>query len=362
MNITTPRTADLADNQAFVLFRLPGVAEAVCFSGKVYSTSLENIAEKTGFLLAPYQASSGAPILFLEPDSCIESTEANFEPFVRQVFKSAILCQENYFEPILKEQYLLQLRSLIDEIKSGKAEKVVFSRTLASLPLTGLQIFELFKKLCASQPDAFVYVAHLPPYGTWLAATPETLVSGNGHHCRTMSLAGTRAAGTEGEWGKKEQEEQEIVTRYIHEILQKHPVKKLEIQGPFTKNAGRVEHLCTYFNFETDSRSLISLAASLHPTPAVCGMPTDAAMALIEKYENYSRGYYTGFCGPMNYRLQTALFVNLRCMKITSSANILFAGGGITEASIPEKEWNETEIKAGTLLHAMEEVRNSQLP
>jgi isochorismate synthase len=362
MSDTKLYTAGPADNKAFVLFRLPGKAESVCFWGKASSTDLENISDKTGFLLAPYQATSGNPAIFLEPEASINSTESDFEPCVKQLFLSSIISQKNLTDPISKDEYLFRLKTLIDDIKTGKAEKVVFSRTLASIPLSGIQIFEVYKKLCVLQPDAFVYVAHLPPYGTWMAATPEILVWSKVPQCSTVSLAGTRASGTNDEWGKKELEEQAIVTRYIHKILKKHPVKNLEIHGPQTKNAGRVEHLCTYFNFEIKPDSVLTLAASLHPTPAVCGMPPEPAMSLIEKYENYNRGYYTGFCGPLNYQEQTALFVNLRCMEINASGSVLYAGGGITSSSIPEKEWNETEIKADTLLRAIEEILSSQLP
>jgi isochorismate synthase len=37
-------------------------------------------------------------------------------------------------------------------------------------------------------------------------------------------------------------------------------------------------------------------------------------------------------------------------MKIENGQAFAFAGGGITEDSDPEKEWNETEIKLQTIL------------
>ena len=43
------------------------------------------------------------------------------------------------------------------------------------------------------------------------------------------------------------------------------------------------------------------------------------------------------------------LVVNLRCMNIDSDIITLFAGGGITEKSDSEKEWEETELKINTL-------------
>ena len=50
----------------------------------------------------------------------------------------------------------------------------------------------------------------------------------------------------------------------------------------------------------------------------------------------------------MNSR--TDLFVNLRCMKVLKNKVALFVGGGLTNKSTPEKEWEETILKAQTLM------------
>ena len=47
-------------------------------------------------------------------------------------------------------------------------------------------------------------------------------------------------------------------------------------------------------------------------------------------------------------------YVNLRCMKIYNNSASLFVGGGITASSIPKKEWEETELKAKTLLNILD--------
>ena len=46
---------------------------------------------------------------------------------------------------------------------------------------------------------------------------------------------------------------------------------------------------------------------------------------------------------------ETALFVNLRCMKIEDKLASIFVGGGITKDSNPEAEWEETVNKAQTM-------------
>jgi isochorismate synthase len=92
----------------------------------------------------------------------------------------------------------------------------------------------------------------------------------------------------------------------------------------------------------------------LHPTSAVCGQPLDKALEFIRKHENYKRQFYTGYLGPINFEDRTDLFVNLRCLQIMQEKLILYAGAGITQDSIPEKEWEETELKLNTLLKVIE--------
>jgi isochorismate synthase len=85
-----------------------------------------------------------------------------------------------------------------------------------------------------------------------------------------------------------------------------------------------------------------------HPTPAVCGVPKNAARQLYQKYENHQRDLYTGIIGwaePENMHL----FVNLRCMQIYQNAAALYVGGGLTQDSDPAKEWLETERKSEAL-------------
>jgi isochorismate synthase len=93
----------------------------------------------------------------------------------------------------------------------------------------------------------------------------------------------------------------------------------------------------------------------LHPTPAVCGLPKNEALSFILEHEIHNREFYSGFLGPVNMtsgrgRNSSSLYVNLRCMKLRENTAILYAGCGITVESEPEKEWQETELKANTLL------------
>lgn len=337
----------------FVIFRMPGSSGSSVYSGIIKQINLNDTFNRKGFILAPFVTSPQNPALFLEPDSVSEIPDS----LIDQVQLSESLPETRILN-MDRENYIQNLIKLIELLRSGEANKVVISRTTVIERFSNLQLIQFYNALCKTYLHAFIYLAHIPPYGIWVGATPETLISCHERKCKTMALAGTRKSGSQSDWGDKEKEEQAIVSRYILTILAGHRVHNLKVSEPYTKQAGAMEHLCTDFVFELPERAILAqIIDELHPTPAVCGIPKEKALQLIGQFEAHNREFYTGFLGPVNHHWKTNLFVNLRCMKITSSKMILFAGGGITQYSIPEKEWEETELKAQTLLSVIEKIK-----
>ena len=233
---------------------------------------------------------------------------------------------------------------------------------------------EVFQRLLATYDTAFCYLWYHPKVGMWLGATPEILLRTSNNSLTTMSLAGTKpfVEGVRPAWGKKELEEQRLVTDYILRALED-KVSNIRESEVESSQAGNLWHLRTRITavYKNNLRAIIE---ALHPTPAVCGMPLQPAQRFIAENEQYDREYYTGFLGELNLRQEisraksernqenksykviktaTELFVNLRCMKLTDSKATVFIGGGITRDSDPEKEWQETVAKSNTILRAI---------
>jgi isochorismate synthase len=92
------------------------------------------------------------------------------------------------------------------------------------------------------------------------------------------------------------------------------------------------------------------LLNELHPTPAVCGVPKDKALKIINELEANNRSFYTGYIGLVENN-ELELFVNLRCASVFKDSVSVFVGGGITTKSNPEKEWEETELKSKVIIN-----------
>lgn len=246
-------------------------------------------------------------------------------------------------------QYQEMVSQAIRHIQENKLQKVVLSRPHFEAGHT--DPLALFERLCTAYPEATVYLFTHPEAGTWLGATPETLLHYVRPHVHTVSLAGTRRRNSPTPFTAKEEAEQQWVTDFIYDELDQHQgVSDIRIGNRHAWKAGALEHLRTELSaMLAPDRPLQKLVDRLHPTPAVAGAPRAAALELIAELEKHQRRYYSGYLG-----LQKAgaahFYVNLRCGEYVKGGFIAYAGGGITAQSKPAAEWEETENKLQTIL------------
>jgi len=92
------------------------------------------------------------------------------------------------------------------------------------------------------------------------------------------------------------------------------------------------------------------IAATFAPG-SVTGAPKIAACSMIDALEPVARGVYCGAVGWVDAdRAEGALNVAIRTFWIDDGALHFGTGGGITYDSDPQREWEETELKARRLL------------
>jgi isochorismate synthase EntC len=116
-----------------------------------------------------------------------------------------------------------------------------------------------------------------------------------------------------------------------------------------------IQHLATTIVAELDDPpvGLLELAAALHPTPAVNGMPAGAAARMIAELEGMERGWYAGAVGWMDGRGDGELAIAIRCGLLCPEGAYLYAGVGVMPDSDPDVELRETEWKLQVLLGAL---------
>jgi len=360
---------------ATALWRLPQQDTKHCivdFSQEIKPETIDFSAE--GFVFSPFFNEEGKKNFFIkaqltfssdtEPQEKNDFASNNQKKFLEELFIQEISQKQNkqisfVLEQSAEKDYLQLVQEAINYIVEGHCQKIVLSRRQKVFFSDTPNLCQWFEALCEAYPEAHVSLVSIPNVGVWLGASPEILVSLDKNLIfRTMALAGTQAYRGEdlatATWTQKEIEEQALVSRYIINSFKKIRLREFEEDGPKTIRAGNLLHLRTDFWVDLKQVNFPSLLPImlqlLHPTSAVCGMPKEESLDFILMNEGYNREFYSGFLGQVNFKGETHLFVNLRCMQIFDTSAYLYAGGGITAHSQPQKEWQETIYKMQTLL------------
>jgi len=197
-----------------------------------------------------------------------------------------------------------------------------------------------------------------------IGVSPELLVRKQDDKVFTNPLAGSakrcadavedRAIGDALLVSAKDQYEHRLVIENIRHVLE--PVcRELEVPAaPSLLSTAAMWHLSTALEgtLHDGQTSALQLACQIHPTPAVCGAPTQLARKLIDLCEPQARGLFAGMVGWCDSHGNGEWVVTIRCGIVHQDRIRLFAGAGIVEASCPDAEWNETQAKLGTMLAA----------
>ncbi len=334
----------LGTKDVFAIYRLPNEDNFYLLQPEANQyIPLESLSENdAAFVMHPFDEEGDSPAIAFIPKKIFINPQFSF--FSEHKGNPHIISESNYI-PLLDK--------FVEAIQSNNFHKAICSRIIQKdMPTEDL--YPLFMKLQKQYPFAFIYLMNIPGEGCWMGATPEILLTDDHGVGETAALAGTRPLSSEEDWGKKEIIEQQMVERYIANILISRK-KNFQKIGPFTINAGRVMHLKTRFRFPLESHWK-EVAMDIHPTPAICGLPKVEAKDFILQNEPHDRSYYCGFLGPVNLHGKTDLFVNLRCMQVFKDKFALYVGGGITSDSVSTKELEETRWKSRTLSDIIEEV------
>lgn len=270
--------------------------------------------------------------------------------------------------------YLDGVAQALKLMESGPLRKVVLSRSLHLSATTPIDLQRLLHNLARRNPSGYTFAADLPTRPgmipgegrrTLIGASPELLVSRSGMQVLANPLAGSiprsadpvedqaRAAGLLQ--SPKDLHEHAVVIDAVAEAMRPF-CKTLDVPAkPSLVSTQTMWHLSSRIVGELADPSITSLtlAVALHPTPAVCGYPTELAHAAIGHIEPFERGYYTGTVGWCDVNGDGQWAVTIRCAEADENSLRLFAGAGIVVGSKPESELAETEAKFRTMLVAM---------
>lgn len=259
--------------------------------------------------------------------------------------------------------YQDSVRRALDRIAAGEVSKVVLARDLTGSIPAGSDLRRLVRALATGYPDTWAFAVD-----GLIGASPETLATVHDGTVTARVLAGTIARGADADADTeasahlassiKDLDEHRYAVQSLLASLRPHTRALASSEQPFLLKLPNLFHLATDVEGELrDGESALDLVRALHPTAAVAGTPTGAAIAAIRDLEPFDRGRYAGPVGWVDAAGDGEWAIALRCAQFTPAADDIrvtaYAGAGIVAGSDPESELLETRVKFRPLVDAL---------
>jgi isochorismate synthase len=249
-------------------------------------------------------------------------------------------------------------------IREGRVSKVVLARTLDVQLDAVLDPALVLARLWEANAGGHVFLFEPEPGKALLGAAPETVATLRDGVFHATAVAGSIRRGASPD------EQAELAARLLASVKDRAEqrfalddmVARLETMAhqirtdpePHVLTLPRIQHLETEIRASVPAGTgVLDVLRLLHPTPAVCGLPRDAALAFLAEEEPFHRGWYAGPVGWFDAEGNGVFAPALRSAVGGGPGWRLFAGAGIVEGSVPALEWEETAIKFEPVLGAL---------
>lgn len=222
--------------------------------------------------------------------------------------------------------------------------------------------YQLYQNLKRQNPSPYMYYLNMDE-PIVVGSSPESFVKVKGDTVVTNPIAGTIKRGkNEAEDIENEKllknDEKELSEHSMLVDLGRNDIHRISATG-----TSKIEKLMAIERYEhvihivsevtgklNDDYSPMSVIASLLPTGTVSGAPKLRAIQRIYEAQPHKRGIYSGGIGYINCNHDLDFALAIRTMMIDDTHVNVQAGCGVVYDSIPEKEYEETRLKAKSLL------------
>lgn len=256
------------------------------------------------------------------------------------------------------QKYLTQLESIKNHIQFGNIYEMNYCVNF-SAEYKDFAPLQTYKKLVQNA---------IPPFGAFvntsdfciLSASPERFVRKTGSKLISQPIKGTAKR------GKSEAEDKRIANTLKADQKERAEnvmivdLVRNDLSKIAKKNSVQVPELCEVYSFKTVHQLISTVTCevptninfsdtlnALFPMGSMTGAPKIKAMEIIDEFENFSRGIYSGAIGYFdpngNYDFNVVIRTIVQDkIKKTLSCSV---GGAITIQSNPQKEYEECLLK-----------------
>jgi anthranilate synthase component 1 len=269
-----------------------------------------------------------------------------------------------------RDRYESEVRKAKEAIAAGEAIQIVVARRQTfEWPVIGgekLDAVSLYRSLRRINPSPYLFFVRMPEFSV-VGASPELLVRVEGDRMTTHPIAGTRprgatAAEDDALAASLQRDPKERAEHVMLVDLGRNDLGRVARAGTVAvtkymevERYSHVMHLVS--NVEARLKpgcDALDALRSIFPAGTLSGAPKVRAMQLIAEAEGERRGLYGGAVGYLGYDGNLDTAITIRSAVLKDDRIHLTVGAGIVAGSVPEREFEETEHKAGAVKRAIE--------
>lgn len=291
----------------------------------------------------------------------VTSLTSGLSPFVDKDFSHHV--SGHAFSPNHAD-FLTMIDQALSTFEQGQLKKVVLSKILNIELDKVVDIPRLLANIMGQNPNAYHFSVPLEN-SMLIGASPELLIRKQGTKMFSNPLAGSakRLQNAEADQRAAETLSKSIKDQYEHRLVVESIrsslvglVDNLDVPDePSVISTPTMWHLSTEIEATLrgeSTTSIFDIIKTMHPTPAMCGTPTQLAKRHIDTLEPHPRGFFSGLVGWCDAQGNGEWAIAIRCAEVTGNKVALFAGAGVVSGSSPESEWLETSAKMRTMINA----------
>jgi len=266
-----------------------------------------------------------------------------------------------------QSEFISKVKKAKSYITDGDIFQTVLSKRF-EFEIDG-SLIHFYRRLRDINPSPYMYFLKMGKLSV-VGSSPEMLGRLDGRQVETFPIAGTRPI------GKNTTETEKLASSLIKDPkeraehvmlvdLARNDVSKVcrfgsvEVPDFMTiQKYSHVQHIVSRVTGRLEpEKDAVDVLKAIFPAGTVSGAPKKRAMEIIEELEPCRRGPYAGALGYFSYNGNADFAITIRTLVARERNAYVQVGAGIVADSNAQREWNETEHKAGALLRALKTER-----
>jgi len=252
-----------------------------------------------------------------------------------------------------RTSYVAAAEEIRARIAAGTVYQVNLCRVISAELTDRPDLLPLARSLAARHDARYASVIRLPEAGVYVAsASPELFLRRSGDRVASAPIKGTGRS-ADDITDKDLAENIMIVDLVRNDLSRVCATGTIAVEGLLSAETypGLVHLVSTVTGRLEPGRGWRDLVEATFPPGSVTGAPKSTAVTTIADLEPVPRGPYCGAVGWVDADTGVGeLAVGIRTFWAEEGSLRFGTGAGITWGSDPDREWAETELKAGRLI------------